>query len=147
MNILSVEFNSVSQHKTNCLSANKRMNKQTYCFNTITRQTGKNKYSNNNNNQFSSVFLCAGKTVIGQITERQHRNVRETQLTNKKGNTYKEIKADRCGLLFNVSGLRKITCSCIYCQCGLNQLSLHKYSTVTVQETEKEKQSGESSLC
>lgn len=55
MNVFPVEFNSVprhmqvSQHKAKCLSANKQMNKQTYGFNTITRQTDKNKHNNNNN--------------------------------------------------------------------------------------------------
>jgi hypothetical protein len=60
----------VSQRKANYLPANKHMNSQTYGLNTITRQTDKNKYNNNNDN--SLLFMCwknSHKANYGDSTE------------------------------------------------------------------------------
>jgi len=84
----SIQFHvmQVSQPKANYLHANKHMNLQTYGFNTITRLIEKI-------NIIIIIiiviililyYLCAGKTIIRQITETAQRHKKNKQVTSNK---------------------------------------------------------------
>jgi len=84
-----------------------------------------------------------GKTVIRQITETEQKRKKNTQVTNNRRKHIPEItKTNHFGLQFKVSGLRKITCSCIYCHCGLNQLSLTNTAQLHAKKQKKRNKVG-----